>query len=70
MRKVRANKNSKMRSLRKPSGPKHHYNWKWLMPYDVYLKKKLVEVEDPITGKKTGHIFMDPDFPDTRICIG
>jgi hypothetical protein len=69
MKKVRANKNSKMRSLRRPHGKKH-YNWKWLMPYDVYLKKTLVEVEDPITGKKTGHIFMDPDFPDTRICIG
>jgi len=40
MKKVRANKNKKMRSLRRPKG-KNHYTWKWLMPYGQFLKKKL-----------------------------
>lgn len=58
-----------MRSLRRPTGKKHHV-WKWLMPYGLFLDKKLIEVEDSITGTKTGHIFMDPDYPDIRISIG
>lgn len=34
------------------------------------MDKRLIEVEDSITGTKTGHIFMDPDYPDIRISIG
>lgn len=54
----------------RPTGKKH-CPWKWLMPYGLFLhKEKLIEVKDSITGTKTGHIFMDPDYPDIRISIG
>lgn len=39
MKNIRANKNSKLRSLRGVK-KKRHYIWKWLMPYGDYLKKK------------------------------
>lgn len=35
MKKVRANKNRKLRSLRKKGAI-----WKWLMPYGKYIKLK------------------------------
>lgn len=49
---------------------KNHHPWKWLMPYGDFLDKQLIEIEDPITGTKTGHIFMHPDFPDLRFSKG
>jgi len=69
MKKVRGNYNSKDRSFRRPKGKTHHC-YKWLMPYGLYLDKQLIEVEDPITGTKTGHIFVHPDYPDLRFSKG